>query len=142
MSLVQQIIDRLKGTTGVRSVQGAVELAAALNAQTLATPAVFVVPLRDQTRPDAGFTSGVIQQTLRTFGVVLVVDNKRDATGAAALNDLEPLRIAVRERLLGWAAEGAEAPFTASGGQLIDMDGGRVWWGDDYQTEQLWSSDV
>ena len=26
--------------------------------------------------------------------------------------------------------------------QLIDMDGGRVWWGDDYQTEQLWSSDV
>ena len=74
-------------------------------------------------------------------GVVFVIDNKRDGTGAAAFNDLEPLREAVRKQLLGWAPEGADAPFTAGAGQLIDMDGGRVWWGDDYLTEQLWSSE-
>ncbi|MNT73130.1 hypothetical protein D3C72_2117990 [compost metagenome] len=75
------------------------------------------------------------------MGVVLVLDNKRDATGAAAAGDLEPLRHAVRKKLMGWTPEGAEAPFTAGSGQLIDMDGGRVWWGDDYLIEQYWSSD-
>ena len=141
MSLVQAVIERLRSIPGVRSVQGALELAAALKAQAVATPALFVVPLRDSPRHDEEFTGQVMQQVQTTLGVVLVLDNKRDGTGAAAVGDLEPLRNAVRKKLMGWAPEGAEAPFTAGSGQLIDMDGGRVWWGDDYLIEQYWSSD-
>ena len=141
MSLVQAVIDRLKGIPGIRSVQGAVELAAALKAPVVATPGLFVVPLRDFPRRDEGFTGDVTQLVDSTFGVVLVIDNKRDATGAAAFNDLEPFREAVRKKLMGWTPPGAEAPFIAGSGQLIDMESGRVWWGDDFLIEQYWSSD-
>lgn len=141
MSMVQQVIDRLKATPGVRQVQGAVELAAAISASNVATPTLFVVPMRDSAGRDQGFTGDVTQQVQSALAIVFVVDNKRDATGAAAINDLEPLRIAVRKQLLGWAPPGMDAPFTTSGGQLIDMASGRVWWGDDYLIDQLWSSE-
>lgn len=139
--LLQPVIDRLRAQTTLRSVQGAVELAAALEASALATPAAYVVPMGDRPQADEGMTGGALQLVVSTLAIVLVVDNRRDATGAAAAADLEQLRVQVRRALLGWAPEGMDAPITAGRGQLIDLIDGRVWWGDEYHIEQYWSSD-
>lgn len=139
--IVQPVIDRLKASTSLRQVQGALELAAALKAQSVATPAAFVVPMVDRAKPDEGFTGSVLQLVTSTVAIVLVLDNKRDSTGAAANPDLERYRQEVRTALLGWVAEGMEAPITAGEGHLIDIDNGRAWWADEYHTEHYWSSE-
>lgn len=135
------LIARIKARTELRTVAGAMELAAALKAPSVATPAAFVVPMSDQPRDDEAFTGCVLQRVTSTVSVVLVLDSKRDATGAAAGDALQQLRHKVRQALLGWTPDGAEAPFTAGPGALIDFDNGRLWWGDQYQIQQLWSSD-
>lgn len=136
----QAVIGRLQALTSLRQVQGALELSAAIKAPSVATPGAFVVPLSDLPRADEGFTGCVQQQVHSTLSIVLVLDNKRDGTGGAASSDLERYRSEVRTALLGWAPEGMDAPFTAGPGQLIDLDNGRVWWGDEYRIEHYWSS--
>lgn len=138
--MIQAVIKQLVAKTSLRQVQGALELAAAIRAPSVATPSAFVVPMADMPRPDAGFTGSVLQQVASTVSIVLVLDNKRDGTGGAANSDLERYRNEVRGALLGWAPEGVDSPFTAGAGQLIDLDNGRVWWGDEYRIEHYWSS--
>ncbi len=134
------LIARLQAETELRQVAGAMELAAALKAPSVATPAAFVVPLADRPAADEAFTGGVLQRVNTTVTVVLALDSKRDATGAAAGDALQQLRRQVRGALLGWTPEGATAPITAGPGALIDFDNGRLWWGDEYHIEQYWSS--
>lgn len=139
--MIQAVIKQLVAKTSLRQVQGALELAAAIKAQSVATPAAFVVPMVDRPQRDECFTGNVQQLVNTTISIVLVLDNKRDSTGAAANPDLERYRKEVRAALLGWEAEGMDAPFTAGDGNLIDIDNGRVWWGDEYHTEHYWSSE-
>ena len=140
MTLVQAVMSRLRAETELRQVQGALELAAAIKALSVATPGAFVVPLSDLPAQDEAFTGQTLQRVLSKYSVVLVVDNKRDSTGGAASDELEQLRQAVRTALLGWMPPGFEAPLTAGPGNLIDLDNGRVWWGDEFQIEHYWSS--
>ena len=140
MILIASVIERLLAETTLRQVQGALELAAAIRAQSVATPAAFVVPLTDQPGQDEAFTGQTLQRVRSRLSVVLVVDNKRDATGGAASDELERLRCAVRKALLGWAPPGFDSPLTAGPGNLIDLENGRAWWGDEYQIEHYWSS--
>lgn len=141
MTLIRFVIDRLQPATGLRQVQGALELAAALKAPSVATPAAFVVPMGDQPQADEAFSGSVHQQVRTRLAVVLVVDNKRDGTGGAASDELELLRTKVRQALLGWGPPGMDSPLTAGTGQLIDMDNGRVWWSDEYLIDHYWSTE-
>lgn len=140
MSLVNVVKQRLKAETSLRMVDGALELAAALKAPSVATPAAFVVPMADRPGADAAFSGSVLQAVETTLSIVLVLDNKRDSTGSAANDELERLRGEIRKALLGWAPDGVDSPLTAGRGQLIDLDNGRVWWGDEFRIEHYWSS--
>lgn len=140
MSLLEAVKARLKDQTTLRMVQGALELAAAIKAQSVATPAAFVVPMTDRPGADETFSGSVLQAVTTTLSIVLVLDNKRDGTGGAASDELELLRAVVRKALLGWVPAGFESPLTAGNGQLIDLDNGRVWWGDEFHIEHFWSS--
>ncbi len=140
MSLVEAVKTRLKAQTPLRMVQGALELAAALKAPSVATPAAFVVPMADRPGGDQAFSGSTLQAVNTTLAIVLVLDNKRDSTGNAANDELEKLRAEVRQALLGWAPDGFDSPLTAGKGQLIDLDNGRVWWGDQFHIDHFWSS--
>lgn len=141
MTLIRAVIDRLLPATNLRQVQGALELAAALKAPSVATPAAFVVPMGDQPQPDEAFTGSVCQRVRTKVSIVLVVDNKRDGTGNAASDELELLRTKVRKALLGWGPPSMDSQFSAGPGLLIDMDNGRVWWADEYLIDHYWSTE-
>ena len=134
------VITRLRAQlVNVKSVGGAAELATALE-NTPATPAVYGVPLAE--RADAPELLSVHQQKItQEFGVIMVVANRRDATGAASLTDLRGLRLQVRAALMGWVPVPAEGePCVYLGGRLLKWDDGRLWWSDEWRVATRWRS--
>jgi hypothetical protein len=126
---LQPVIDRLKASlTGFKSIGGVVDLDAAING-VVAVPAAFVMPLSEEATANdlLGQTS---QRIVSQLGVVLVCSNRRDSTGAAALNDLHSLQMQVRNLLVGWIPDAATAePVHLAGSSLMKFDGdGRLWW--------------
>lgn len=139
---LQPVIDRLQGAaTGFKAIGASAELDGAIDG-TVITPGAFVLPLAEAaTAMDTlGRTS---QRITQLFGVVLCVNNRRDAKGAAALNELHPLRQQVRAALVGWIpnADTAE-PVHFVAGRLMKMDGdGRLWWIDEFELiDFYWSA--
>lgn len=136
------IIARLQAqVTGLKSVGGAADLNAAINS-VLAMPSAFVMPVRE-----AASHGDTLQRThqviSQTFGVVLVLSNKRDASGYAAQLDLAALRAQVKTALIGWIPSAAsDQPTHFMGGQLLSMDGdGRLWWMDEFEFKtDYWSA--
>lgn len=126
------VIARLRTTlTGIKSIGGAAELEAAA-AIAPAPPAAFVLPLAERAS-ESGLTGTHWQEITQTFGVVLVVANRRDATGAASLTDLAGLRLQLRSALMGWVPAPAEGrPVCYLGGRLLRWDDGRLWWTDEW----------
>ena len=126
------VIDRLKATlAGFKDIGGAADLGAAM-AGAVVVPAAYVVPLADSAQPSQ--LTGVHEQLVtQSFGVILVVSNRRDAKGAAALGELAPLRLQVRAALTGWAPTTEGLPVEMAGGRLLNLDGdGRLWWSDEF----------
>lgn len=133
------VIARLRlQMTGLKAVGGSADLAAAVELAP-ATPALYVVPLAE--RADPGTLVNVARQCVhQTFGVILVVSNRRDATGAASLTDLEGLRLQLRTALLGWVPVPAEGwPCEFSAGRLLRWDDGRLWWSDEWSVDTWWT---
>ena len=127
------VITRLRAQlTGFKSVGGAAELDAAASIAP-ATPSAFVMPLAETA--EAPSLAGIHDQRIeQSFAVVIVLANRRDATGAAAAQDLHALRMQVRAALLGWvpdASNGETVAFTS--GRLIRLDDGRLWWSDEFR---------
>lgn len=134
---LQFVIERLKNwpqLSGVRQFGGAADLDAAISGS-VTVPAVFVMP-QTEAAAKTPMSSGVVRQTfVPNWGVVLVVSNRRDAAGTAALGDLAPLRKSVREALVGWVPDADTGePVFGTGGRLLRMDGdGRLWWVDSFE---------
>lgn len=134
------VIDRLKATmSGFKAIGGAADLGAAMGGAVTA-PAAYVIPLADSAQPSQ--LIGVHEQLVtQAFGVILVVSNRRDATGAAALGELAPLRTQVRAALAGWAPTAEGLPVQMTGGRLLSLDGdGRLWWSDEFTLQTYYRS--
>lgn len=132
---VSPVIRRLRERVApLKACGGAADLDRARSSLTTA-PAAFVLPARDM--PSASpFMDGVVSQEVPTeFAVVLAVKNVADATGAAALDALTPVRQAVGAALLGWLPEGAELSCEYAGGEMVDFVNGVLWWTDSYRTQ-------
>ena len=139
---LQPVIARLQGAAaGFKAIGASADLDAAIDG-VLAAPAAFVLPLAEAaTAMDTTGRTG--QRITQLLGVVLCVANRRDAKGAAALNDLHALRLLVRAALVGWIpnADTAE-PVHFLAGRLMKMDGdGRLWWIDEFElVDFYWSA--
>lgn len=126
------IIERLRGeVSALRFVGGAADLPAATE-ELKQTPAAFVIPLTDAATRNADATGSVTQQITARFGVLLAAQNLRDARGEAALTTLEPLRLAVREALVGWVPAGFEDPCEIVAGRIMSLSDRVLWWQDDF----------
>lgn len=131
--MIAEIIARLNDNVpALKLVAGAASFIAAEKALPKATPAAFVVMLHETADP--AYLLGVMaQRVTATLGVILVVGNVSDATGAAASIDLAALRVAVRAALHGWAPGAACAPLQIDGGHLLKFDSAS-WWIDAWRT--------
>lgn len=117
----------------VKSVGGSADFDAAADGA-VATPAAFVMPISESAEENA-YVSGLVSQRVQVeFAVLLVVSNRRDATGEAAMADLATLRQAVRASLLGWVPDPDSGSLMQySSGRLLRLDDGRLWWADQYR---------
>jgi hypothetical protein len=115
-----------------RSIGGAIELDAAVQSVP-ATPCAFVMPLAERAAEPhlASHTDQIVTQDI---SIVICLTNRRDAVGAAAVQDLKALRLAVRSALLGWApdeCDGNALEFVS--GRLLRFNDGRLWWADEFR---------
>ena len=128
--IIARLKDRLQGIA--RQVGEAAGLEAAM-AGVVSPPAAFVIPLADKGRemPVTGVTR---QHITHLVGVVYCIENFRTATGAAAVVDLQALRDATWQALVGWVPDASNGePVLFLGGELIQMEGdGRLWWADEF----------
>lgn len=117
----------------LRQVGGAAEFSALPEAGPQAVPAAFVVPLEERAGSNQ-LDTGISQRVDVRFGVILAVRNLRDGVGAAANDDLETLRRAVKAALLGWQPTGADDVCTFGGGRVLQLNNQVLWWQDDFVT--------
>lgn len=131
------VIARVAGQVAAfKAVQGAAEFAAASEGLKQ-TPSVFVVPLADRPSRNGTGTLVVSQQSESRFGVLIAVQNLRDARGQAAGTDLRSLRISVMTALLGWQPASDYDPCEYGGGRIMQLNNAVLWWQDDYVTRLL-----
>lgn len=131
---LSSILARLKTQlTELKSVGVSADLDAAIEG-VVAMPAAFVLPLAEG-GTDMGMLSSTDEKVAQAFGVVHCLSNRRDAQGAAALDDLRDHRLNLRTALVGWVPDDATGePVTFTAGRLLRLDGdGRLWWIDEFQ---------
>jgi len=131
---LKPVIDRLREQVPtLRIVGGGVDLAKLTT--TPATPAAYVVPLRDNPQPNRG-VNAVIQTVEHRFGVLLVVRDVSKAQGEAAHDDaLDELRQSVFAALLGWQHPDADGVLAYAGGGLQAFDGGVLYWAEEFTVD-------
>ena len=129
---VSFLVARLQGQlagAGLKAIGSSADLDTAI-AGALATPSVYVIPMGESAEPSA-LLSETVQRETHEFGVISVVANRRDVSGKASLDDLVPIRAAIKAALVGWApyVETGEAMLFRSG-RLLRFEEGRIWWTD------------
>lgn len=129
------IIARLKDQLdGFKAVGGAADLDAVLRG-VVPAPSAFVIPLSEAAAPNR--LQGAFEQAVTVeFGVLLVIANRRDTSGAAAISGLKPYRDQVAGALLAWVPVPANGePVEFSGGRLLRFDDGLLWWTDEFRVK-------
>lgn len=134
--MIAEVIDRLRERClpPLRLVDGAAEWAALQAAPPAARqPAAYVMPLGGV--PGAnGLVTGSRQRMAETVAVAIVTSNLRDAQGAAAVQDLEPIYRAVRDALVGFEPEPGYEPMLLGPARLLDVSDGVVVWQETFTT--------
>lgn len=128
------IIEQLRlAVPALRLVGGAAEFERAVQGLT-ALPAAFVLPARDVGGPSAFMGQITQQQVASDYVVLLAVRNLADDEGAAAIEALRPVRIAVRDALLGWVPDADFDNCEYAAGELLAFENGVLWWQETYRT--------
>jgi len=133
----QLVIARLADQVpALKKVAGAADFAAVVP-DLKQTPAAYVIELTNRAEPNSLASMAVSQQNTVLFGVILAVQNLRDATGEKAGTDMGALRSAVMTALIGWEPDPDYDVLEYSGGRLLSLDNLVLWWQDDYFTRIL-----
>lgn len=72
-----------------------------------------------------------------TFGIISVGRNYRDATGAAALQDVGPVIGRVRTAIMGWTPHGCASACQWLEGNVLDYDKTNLLWLDVFTTSYI-----
>ncbi|MXY18345.1 MAG: hypothetical protein F4187_03950 [Gemmatimonadetes bacterium] len=124
-------------TAGTPKVYGALDLAGA--AERLQTPCLVSVALGEDVDDDLTPEGTETVLRVRTrIGVVIGAAARNDPGGikGAAEDDgpLGTLLRAARTRLVGWTPARRWEPLAVRRGRLLSLEGGRVFWQDEYTT--------
>lgn len=153
MIIAEQIRLRLKDAVpGVKFVGGATQLAT-VEDSVIAFPSIYVYTLNETGGNNDLATMAVEQRRQQRIAIAFAVQNKRDAAGDAAMDDLQRLRLAVDDALTEWAPNMVDQvtnwynylfkpiiqvdPLLFSRGNLVMMKDTHFWWQDEYVTSYL-----
>lgn len=135
---MQVVIDRLETIpTLARRIHGAAKLGELSEEGAIAAvgTSAFVLPLGLRGGA-ADAATGLYRQALdRLVGVVLVVRNVGDATGAKAQVEIDVLIETVIQLLAGWAPDEAFGVFTVARGELVSIKKGTITYQLDFAIE-------
>ncbi|TXN60895.1 hypothetical protein [Methylobacterium sp. WL6] len=123
--IIERLLDQTAGSFGL--VEGSAELASLGSAQPISLPAAYVF-ISEEAASENERVNAVLQRMEMDVSVVVITGNVSDANGAAAAQDIEPLKAAVRAALIGWQPASADDVITNVGGRLVRASGGLVWW--------------
>lgn len=124
----------------LRSVQGAIELAALLAAGTpiVGKPFAHVVPMGLRGLPPEVGTGHFAQQIDVTFSVVLTIPIIADPKGEKALIAADPLVNSIITALSGWGPETAPGVIYMTRSQIVRFEPGLIVYGIDFSiTDRL-----
>jgi hypothetical protein len=100
-----------------------------------ATPAAFVLPARETAQRNPFASQAVEQDVASEFAVMIAALDLSDATGAATLESLEPIREQIRSALLNWQPDTDHAGCEYVDGEMFQLDAnGVLWWADRYRS--------
>ena len=94
---------------------------------------IWVIPLAERAS-NSPLVGTVRQRVEATVGVILAARHLRDARGEAALGELEALRLATRERFIGWSPSPQCEPVERRNSRLLEFTDQMAWWLDEYAT--------
>lgn len=135
MLAAADIIARLKAEgPELRSVQGAVELAALLKAGTpiVGKPFAHVVPMGLRGLPPEVATGAFVQQIDVAFSVVLTIPTVDDPKGEKAQSTADALMTSVITALSGWGPETAPGVVYMTRAQIVRFEPGLIVYGIDF----------
>lgn len=117
--------------TEIATLRGHVEPSLDVAAMVEAPPArakAYVAPTGDRGGP-AEIVTGHDQRLSHTVLVLVGLPSRNDAGAGGAVAQLTTLRRDIRATLHGWQPAGWVAPLHYSGGRLVSVPRGGVWWG-------------
>jgi len=125
------VIDHLKASVdGLHNrVEGAISLATLGERSAVQDQKGFVLPLKETAQANRIAANAVRQRVTEQIGVVIAVRNVRDASGEAAHDGgLDLIRSQLLSAMLGWVPDIGYSQFEYSGGSLLMMKEGTVYW--------------
>ena len=121
--IIQALRERCPTFAG--RVAGAAQYKTLAEAQALAVPSAFVIPLDDD--PQESRAANSVRQTLTdSFAVVVYVSNLVDEKGQAGAQSIHLLRAELWAALLGWRPDLRYNGITYEGGSLLALDRARM----------------
>lgn len=125
---LKPVIDRLKASAATLQsrIAGSAEFAAAAQAQDLAVPCAFVMPLAESVHPSRT-APRVVQTMEERFGIIVCVSNLVDPRGQAGAEQLDDIRTELWSALIDWSPGGGVGPFEYRGSRHLAMTRGRLW---------------
>lgn len=133
-NVVQALRARAASFSG--RVAGAAEFRLLPDAAAMTLPAAYVVPLDETTEPAQGNNN---RQTIHESFAVIVAMQPQDARGQGGTQSVHTLRTELFRALLGWVPDTDYAEVEYEGGQLLQLDRGRMWWQFEFSSE--WTID-
>jgi len=121
-------------TTAIFKQTGGASALGQAQAEARTMPAAFVVLLSESATRNQSGTSFTSQTVTQRVGVVLAVDNKRDRSGEAGMDELETARDAVFTALHGTNLSGGKTPVEFVQGGVYSTNATTQWWMDEFLT--------
>lgn len=135
MIAAADIIAQLKtAELGLRSIEGAMELAALMAAgkPQVGKPFAHVIPMGLRGLPPETLASSFVQQIDVSFSVVLTIPTVNDPTGDKAMAAADPLVLGIITALSGWGPATAPGVAYMTRAQIIRFDPGLIVYGIDF----------
>lgn len=135
MIAAADIIDRLKDASlGLRSIEGAMELAALLAAgkPQVGKPFAHVIPMGLRGLVPEVAAGSFAQQIDFGFSVVLTIPTINDPTGDKAMTAADPLVLGIITALSGWGPDTAPGVVYMTRSQIIRFEPGLIVYGIDF----------
>ncbi|MFT4271283.1 MAG: hypothetical protein QM578_09745 [Pantoea sp.] len=125
-----------------KNIAGAAEFKSIPETGKMLLPAAYVVPTEDVVAEQKSKTD-YWQVVREGFSVIVVLDNTRDQRGQAASYDaVEDVKLMIWKALLGMRPDENSDIVEYAGGQLLDMDRGRLYYQFDFTCDREISEDM